>query len=195
MFCDLSPKGSTGESESAFRRVLMAIERQSQQNYLIPNLDCTNKMLFTKRKNTNTSDQGNGIVSPTVSRRRWLKPVAVLLTVVMAAGSLVAWRANASKKDDPKKTEDKVFEFSQGDLALLGSRELGNVIPVSGTLKPLTQAIVKSKVAADVARVHVQEGERVTAGQILVSLDTADLRARLDAQQAVVAEMKARLDA
>ncbi|MEI6736909.1 MAG: efflux RND transporter periplasmic adaptor subunit, partial [Pseudomonadota bacterium] len=57
-----------------------------------------------------------------------------------------------------------------------------------------SQAVVKSKVAAEVARVHVQEGERVAAGQILVSLDTADLRARHDAQQAVVAEMKARLD-
>ncbi len=151
-------------------------------------------MLFIKRKNTNMSDQRDGIVSPTLSRRRWLKPVAVLLTAVLAVGSLVAWRANAAKKDAPKKNEDKVFEFSRGDLAVLGLRELGNVIPVSGTLKPLTQAIVKSKVAADVARVHVQEGERVAAGQILVSLDTADLRARLDAQQAVVAEMKARYD-
>lgn len=151
-------------------------------------------MLFIKRKNTNTSDQGDGIVSPTLSRRRWLKPAAVLLTAILATGSLVAWRANAAKKQEPKKNEDKVFEFSQSDLALLSLRELGNVVPVSGTLKPLTQAIVKSKVAAEVARVHVQEGERVVAGQILVSLDTADLRARLDAQQAVVAEMKARLD-
>jgi len=72
--------------------------------------------------------------------------------------------------------------------------DLGHVVPISGTLKPLTQAVVKAKVAAEVAKVHVQEGERVMAGQILVSLDTADLRARYDAQMASVAEMQARLD-
>jgi RND family efflux transporter MFP subunit len=61
-------------------------------------------------------------------------------------------------------------------------------------LKPVVQAVVKSKVAAEVAQVHVREGERVASGQVLISLDTADLRARYDAQMASVAEMKARLD-
>jgi membrane fusion protein, multidrug efflux system len=40
----------------------------------------------------------------------------------------------------------------------------------------------------------VQEGERVQAGALLVTLDTADLKARSDAQAAAVAEAKARLD-
>lgn len=71
---------------------------------------------------------------------------------------------------------------------------MGHVIPISGNLKPLTQAVVKSKVAGEVARVHVQEGVLVRAGDVLVTLDTADLRARADAQQATVAEMKARLE-
>jgi membrane fusion protein, multidrug efflux system len=128
------------------------------------------------------------------NRRRWVKPLLILLTGALLLGSLVAWRAMASKKEEPKKDELRTFEFAPRDLARLTPSDLGNVIPVSGTLKPLTQAIVKSKVAAEVARVHVQEGERVAAGQVLVSLDTADLRARLDAQQATVAEMKARLD-
>jgi len=53
---------------------------------------------------------------------------------------------------------------------------------------------VRSKVPAEVARVHVQEGERVAAGAPLVTLDTADLKARYDAQMASVAEARARLD-
>jgi RND family efflux transporter MFP subunit len=53
---------------------------------------------------------------------------------------------------------------------------------------------VRAKVPAEVARVNVQEGERVQAGQALVSLDTADLKARVDAQHAAVAEARARLD-
>jgi RND family efflux transporter MFP subunit len=75
------------------------------------------------------------------------------------------------------------------------SREpLGRTIPVSGTMKPLLQATVRSKVPAEVARVHVQEGQSVAAGAPLVSLDTADLKARHDAQMAAVAEARARLD-
>ena len=146
-------------------------------------------MLFRKKQDTVASAE-----FPQTNRRRWFKPVLVVFVISAALGSLVAWRASSAKKEPPKKNEEKVFEFAKNDLAILTLRDLGNVIPLSGNLAPLTHAIVKSKVAAEVAKVHVQEGDRVSAGQVLVSLDSADLRARLDAQLATVAEMKARLD-
>jgi membrane fusion protein, multidrug efflux system len=124
----------------------------------------------------------------------WVKVSVGALTALLVIGSLVAWRASSAKKEEPKKDADKIFEFAKRDLADFGPRDLGNVIPLSGSVKPLTQAVVKTKVAAEVAKVHVREGERVAAGQVLVSLDTADLKARADAQAATVAEMKARLD-
>ncbi len=127
-------------------------------------------------------------------KRGWVRVSVGLLTVALVGGSLVAWRISSAKKDEPKKDAEKTYEFAKGDLAILGPMELGHVVPISGTLKPLTQALVKAKVAAEVSKVHVQEGDRVTAGQALVSLDSADLRARYDAQMASVAEMKARLD-
>jgi len=127
-------------------------------------------------------------------KRGWARVSVTLLTVALVGGSLVAWRVSSAKKDEPKKEAEKIYEFAKGDIATLGPMDLGHVVPISGTLKPLTQAVVKAKVAAEVAKVHVQEGERVMAGQILVSLDTADLRARYDAQMASVAEMQARLD-
>ena len=117
-----------------------------------------------------------------------------LLAVALVGGSLIAWRVSAAKKDAPKEELEKTYEFAKGDLAVLAPVELGHVVPISGTLKPVIQAVVKSKVAAEVAKIHAQEGERVAAGQVLISLDTADLRARYDAQMASVAEMKARLD-
>ncbi|MCA3003075.1 MAG: efflux RND transporter periplasmic adaptor subunit [Rhodocyclaceae bacterium] len=117
-----------------------------------------------------------------------------LLTVALVGGSLIAWRVSSAKRDEPKEDSAKTYEFAKRDLAILGPVELGHVVPISGTLKPVVQAVVKSKVAAEVAQVHVREGERVASGQVLISLDTADLRARYDAQMASVAEMKARLD-
>lgn len=151
-------------------------------------------MFTKKRSNTEASPTTEPSGPRATGRRGWVRVSVTLLTVALVGGSLVAWRVSSAKKDEPKKDTEKVYEFAKGDVATLGPMDLGHVVPISGTLKPLTQAVVKAKVAAEVARVHVQEGERVTAGQILVSLDTADLRARHDAQMASVAEMQARLN-
>jgi membrane fusion protein (multidrug efflux system) len=130
----------------------------------------------------------------TPDRKRYLKPaLAVLLAA--AAAALFGWRASQANKEAPRKAaEARVFEFAPGDLAELQRVPLGRQIPVSGSVKPLLQATVRARVPAEVARVHVQEGDRVAAGAPLLSLDTADLQARYDAQMAAVAEARARLD-
>ena len=124
-----------------------------------------------------------------------LKPAIAVLLVVAAAGTLLGLRVSQANKEDPKKAEAaRVFEFAPGDLAELRREPLGRLIPVSGSMKPVLQATVRSKVPAEVAQVHVQEGERVAAGAPIATLDTADLQARYDAQAAAVAEARARLD-
>lgn len=126
--------------------------------------------------------------------RRLLKPALAVVAVVAVAASLMGLRVSQANKEPEKKKDDRTFEFAAGDLAQLRREPLGRRIPVSGSMKPLLQATVRSKVPAEVARVHVQEGEAVAAGAPLFTLDTADLRARLDAQLAAVAEARARLD-
>jgi len=127
--------------------------------------------------------------------RRYLKPVVAVVLLLAVAGSLVGLRASQAGKE-PKKGDDapKVFEFAAGDLAELKREALGRDIPISGSVRPLLAATLRAKVPAEVARVGAQEGDRVAAGQALVVLDTADLKARAEAQQAAVAEMRARLD-
>jgi len=124
---------------------------------------------------------------------RYAKPAIIGVVVLVVAGSLLGLRASQAKKEE-KKDPEKVFEFAPGDLAVMQRVPLGRQIPVSGSMKPLLQATVRAKVPAEVARVHVQEGNRVAAGAALVTLDTADLQARYDAQAAAVAEARARLD-
>ncbi len=150
--------------------------------------------MFFKKRSTPESTAGAPLSMAHPNKRGWVKVSVGLLTVALVGGSLVAWRVSSAKKEEPKKDGDKTYEFAKGDIAIVGPFELGHIVPISGSLKPVTQAVVKAKVAAEVAKVHVQEGERVAAGQVLVSLDTADLRARYDAQMASVAEMKAKLD-
>jgi RND family efflux transporter MFP subunit len=132
---------------------------------------------------------------PGAKPRRFTKRLLALVTVLAIGGSLLGLRVSQANKEPAKKPDAaRTFEFAPGDLAELRREPLGRAIPVSGTMKPLLQATVRSKVPAEVARVHVQEGQPVAAGSPLVSLDTADLKARHDAQMASVAEARARLD-
>ena len=128
------------------------------------------------------------------NRRGWVRWTVAAITLVAVIGALVAWKASSANKEEKKSDADKTFEFAKNDIAVVQSQNLGLVIPISGSVRPVLQAMVKSKVAGEVAHVYVREGESVSAGQTLVSIDTADLKARHDAQRAMVAEAKARLD-
>ena len=125
--------------------------------------------------------------------KRAKKPAILIVLVLAVAGSAVGWRATQANKPAPK-AGDKVFEFAPGDLVQLSREPLGRTVPVSGSVRPVLAATVRAKVAAEVAKVHVNEGDRVQAGQPLAMLDTADLKARLDREHAGVAEARARLD-
>jgi len=125
--------------------------------------------------------------------RRALKPVLFVLGLAVVIGSLVAFRESPAKKDESKKGAAPTLEFTAADIAVVELRELSRILPISGSLSPVVQSTVRSKVPGEVRRVLVREGEKVAQGQLLVEIDTADLQARLDAQVASLEEAKARL--
>ncbi len=59
-------------------------------------------------------------------------------------------------------------------------------VEVPGTVKPVRQAHIAPKIMSKVVRVTVNEGDRVTRGQLLVKLDDSDLRARVSQASAGV---------
>ena len=126
------------------------------------------------------------------ARRRWSRP-AIAVAVVVIAGSLVAYRVSSAKKEETAKPAAPVLEFTPLDVAVVDLREIARTIPISGSLAPVTQSTVRSKVAGEVRKVHVREGGRVARGQVLAEIDTVDLQPRLDAQVAALEEAKARL--
>lgn len=127
-------------------------------------------------------------------RRRYLKPALAALVVVAVIGSLVGYRATQASKGDGKKPDAPVtLQFTPADVAVVEVRSLERSIAFSGSLAPLVQTTVRSKVPGEVNRVLVREGESVAAGQLLAQIDTTDLQARLDAQLATLEEAKARL--
>ena len=128
----------------------------------------------------------------------WRKPVLAAAVVAVLAGG--AWfalqRAPAPATPVPAtKVAEKppVLELGSADVAAISARSLALSLPLSGSLAPLSSATIKSKVSGVVQTTTVQEGMAVAAGQVLARIDQADLRARLQQQQAQLDEAQARL--
>lgn len=135
---------------------------------------------------------------PTVSRKRWRAPVIGAVVLALGGAGWYAMQAPkkpapaaAAKGDDGPKVD--VYELSKGDVVAVEARALSLNLPLSGSLIPLAQATVKSKVSGVVLGADLREGTTVAAGQVLARLDGADLAARVAQQQAMVDEATARL--
>ncbi|CDG81517.1 efflux RND transporter periplasmic adaptor subunit [Janthinobacterium agaricidamnosum] len=130
--------------------------------------------------------------------KRWRAPVIGLIVLGLAGAGWSVMQARqkpAATLAQPSQQEKKavIHELARSDVAAIGARSLTVNLPLSGSLTPLTQATIKSKVSGEVHETTLQEGMQVSAGQVLARLDTADLKARLMQQQAALDEAQARL--
>ncbi|MES2076373.1 MAG: efflux RND transporter periplasmic adaptor subunit [Pseudomonadota bacterium] len=133
---------------------------------------------------------------PTATRgKRWRAPLIGLVVLALAGGgwTVVQSRAKPAAEDAKKAPKQEVFELAGGDVAAVEARALALKLPLSGSLQPLSQATVKAKVSGQIEATTAQEGTAVAAGQLLLRLDTAELRARLSQQQAALDEAQAKL--
>ena len=128
-------------------------------------------------------------------RRRAAIGLAAVLLAGAAGGYAWTQRTAAPAQPAPAAKADKesVHELSKRDIAVVEARPLAVTLPLSGSLTPLAQATVKSKVSGVVLATTVQEGMRVAAGQVIARLDDAEARARVAQQQALLADANARL--
>lgn len=113
------------------------------------------------------------------TRRRAMAALGILVVVGGLAGT-VALRASKKGGDGAgDKAPPVALQFGASDLTYVENTPLSRRLAVSGTLQPVRQAVVKAKVAGDVRQIAVREGEAVKAGQVVASIDTADLESRL----------------
>lgn len=131
-----------------------------------------------------------------LTRRRLIGASITLLVVAGIGGTVAA--LYAKKPQDAEgpgagKNAPVALQFTPGDLAYVEAKPLSRWLPVSGTLQPVRQAIVKAKVAGDVRQITVREGETVQAGQVLARIDTTDLDSKLIDRTGALESAKAQL--
>lgn len=128
-----------------------------------------------------------------ITRKRAV--VLVVVALLVAAFGAAIWQRYV-KRAEENRNRDKppvTLEFAAADLAAMESAPISRWLPVSGTLQPVRQATVKSKVSGDVRQISVREGDPVKAGQVLVKVDTSDLEAKLVERQGQLEAARAQL--
>lgn len=124
-------------------------------------------------------------------RTGWILTAA--LAAVGIAGAAIAISSKKADGDSAKKRERPPLEFAQRDVVSLQAKRLAVELAVPGSVHAVSQATVRAKLSAEVKRVLVREGDRVTAGQSIAEFDTAQLRAQMAERRAALESSRAQL--
>ncbi|MEO7057793.1 MAG: efflux RND transporter periplasmic adaptor subunit [Caldimonas sp.] len=129
--------------------------------------------------------------------KRWVKwtvagVAAVLL--VAAGGRAMLARKHAAEVTATATQVPSGLDLSSTDVVVARTIELPRTLDISGGLKAVNSAMVRSKVAAEVKSLTVREGDSVRAGQVIGRLDTTELELRLRQAEQTASSSKSQLD-
>lgn len=85
------------------------------------------------------------------------------------------------------------IEFSSNDLMVLAPSEIAKRIPITGSLQPTNQTLVKSKVAGEIKQLLVREGIEVKAGQVIARIDPTEFEWRVNERESLLRAAEAQL--
>lgn len=90
-------------------------------------------------------------------------------------------------------TSAMTLELDANDVVTAERRVLARRLPISGSLTPLVQSQLKSKVAGEVLEVRHREGDAVRRGEVLLRIDTRSQEAQVASQKAALDKARADL--
>jgi RND family efflux transporter MFP subunit len=134
------------------------------------------------------------VASP-VSRGWQVK--ALIAAVLAAIIGAVVWTAMSGPSSAPAAaaaTSTPPLELASVDVTTVALQTLSRSLPLSGSMSPIVQATLKSKVGGEVELVPLREGQDVREGEVLARIDTRNLQAQYDRQLAAVDRARADLD-
>ncbi|HEY6912708.1 MAG TPA: efflux RND transporter periplasmic adaptor subunit [Myxococcales bacterium] len=112
----------------------------------------------------------------------WLLPAAIVVGLALLA--LLAWRALGSRLFAP--------EVETTQVALVTPAQGAQLLVATGYVVPQRKANISPRIGGRVAKIFVEDGTVVKAGQVIAVLEDADYRAQLAQAQADVKSAQAR---
>ncbi|HKQ16508.1 MAG TPA: efflux RND transporter periplasmic adaptor subunit [Steroidobacteraceae bacterium] len=142
------------------------------------------------------ADAGSGAQVASSPSRGW--PIKALIAGLLAAIiGVIVWvvmRDPAAPTAAAATANTQPLELASVDVATVGLQTLSRSLPLSGSMSPIVQATVKSKVGGEVELVPLREGQDVREGEVIARIDTRNLQAQYDRQLAAVDRARADLD-
>ena len=126
-----------------------------------------------------------------LSRKFWI----ILLIVLVAAGiGATVLRRPSAAPVAAAGIGPTAIELLQTDVTVVRSRDLRQVLPLSGALRAVNQAAVKARVGGEVREVLVREGESVQSGQTVARMDGTEYLARSAQAKGALLAARGQLD-
>ncbi|MEN9538619.1 MAG: hypothetical protein RLZZ126_854 [Pseudomonadota bacterium] len=132
-----------------------------------------------------------------------MKPAIKWTLVALAAAGLAFGVARALQTKQAQqaavlqladKPVQTVLELGAGDVVQVQNREMSTGLPISGTLRAATSAVIKARVAGELQGLTVREGDAVRAGQVLAQVDPTEWQWRLRQAREQADAAKAQID-
>ena len=113
------------------------------------------------------------------------------LIVGLVAAVALAAAVSCSKTGDQAAALADTFGAAPVKVFKVRRERITEKITYTGTLEALTKINITPEVGGKIARIHVQEGDRVAQGQLLAELETESIRLQLRQAEAGVAVAEA----
>lgn len=116
-------------------------------------------------------------------RRKWLIVLGIVAIVLGGAGYGITY---AMRRVKAMLNQPKFAEAKRGDILVR--------ILETGTIAPVEQVVVKSKVAGRILELRVDEGDLVRAGDLIARIDPVEIVRQKTQMEADIAAARARLE-
>lgn len=131
----------------------------------------------------------------------WLKIAVPALGVLLLLGLAGSWMkgrapaaASAPSAAGAGSKAAVALALAEIDLARVQRLRFAQTLELSGSLKARESVVIKAKVAGELQRLDVREGDTVRAGQALGQIDPVEVELRLRQAQENAAAAKSQLD-